>query len=107
MVIMFDLMIYNATIIDGSGAPPKTGNLAIKDGKIVAVGQIEEFEKIGEIGEDAIEMVDAQGLCLAPGFIDSHSHGDQALGLDCSALSKLAQGITTEIAGQCGLSLFP
>lgn len=96
---MFDLLIRNATLVDGSGGPSYTGDLVVTKGKIAAIGAL------GSVL--AREVVNGTGLCLAPGFIDAHSHGDMALGQDCNALSKLCQGITTEIAGQCGTSPFP
>ncbi len=95
---MIDLLIQNATIVDGSGNAPFIGDIAIREGRITQIGQIEK---------EAKNKIDATGLCASPGFIDAHSHGDQALGTDCSGLSKLSQGVTTEIIGPCGISAFP
>jgi len=95
---MTDLLIKNATIVDGSGSASFVGDIAIQEGKISNVGHIEENAK---------KVMDASGLYASPGFIDAHSHGDQALGTDCSGLSKLSQGVTTEIVGPCGTSAFP
>lgn len=96
---MYDLIIKNALIYDGSGNPPFLGNVAVMGGKIAAV-----------TGEDlgiAQKVVDAQGLALSPGFIDAHSHADYAVATDPHRLHVLQMGCTTEIAGQCGVTLSP
>ena len=67
---MYDLLIQNVRLIDGTGAPWTWGSLAVRDGKIAAVGAVEG---------PAREVVDGEGACLAPGFIDIHSHSDGAL----------------------------
>lgn len=96
-----DLYIHNANIIDGTGKPAFMGSVGIAAGRIACVheGQGEQFP--------ASELLDAKGMCLCPGFIDAHSHGDLMLESDFSALSKLSQGITTQVAGQCGASMCP
>lgn len=96
---MFDLIIQNACIYDGSGKAPFMGSVAIENGKIVAVDT--------EISDQAAEVLDAQGLALSPGFIDAHSHSDRALFLDPHRLHVLRMGVTTEISGQCGHSNSP
>ena len=95
---MFDFIIKNATIYDGSGAPSYVSDVAVKDGKIAAIGR--------DLGE-AAEVLDAEGLSLAPGFIDSHSHADNSILWHPERTHVLRQGITTEIAGQCGVTLSP
>ena len=95
---MFDLLIQNATVYDGSGAPAYLTDVAVKDGKIAAIGR--------ELGS-AKETLDAEGLALAPGFIDSHSHGDMSLFHDANRDHVLKMGVTTEVGGNCGHSLFP
>ena len=95
---MHSLVISNALIYDGSGAPPFVGSVAIDGGKITAVGQ--------DLGA-AETVVDAHGLSLSPGFIDVHSHADYALADDPYRLHVLRQGVTTEIAGNCGKTLSP
>lgn len=92
---MLDLLIKNADIIDGSGKSAYKVNVGIKDGKI----------RIGE--RQALEEISADGLTLTPGFIDAHSHSDITLTDDFSSLSKLSQGITTHIGGNCSISMFP
>ena len=95
---MYDLIIRNARIIDGTGAPWFFGDLAVKDGKIAAMGKL---------NGDAKETVDAHGLYLAPGFIDIHSHSDGAI-LECpTAESRILQGVTTDVGGNCGSSAAP
>lgn len=95
---MLDLIIKNATIIDGSGCLRFRGDVGVSKGKIVSVGNVD--------GE-AAETIDANGCVLAPGFIDVHAHGDLFSHVDPLCASKLRQGITTEIAGQCGLGPAP
>lgn len=94
---MLDILIKNASIVDGTKAPIYIGDVGIKDGKIVLDG----------LPDAAEQVIDATGLHLTPGFIDMHSHGDLPLGHDFAKLCKVSQGITTEIAGQCGASMFP
>jgi N-acyl-D-amino-acid deacylase len=94
---MLDVLIKNARIIDGSGNPSYHGNVGIKDGKLVMANG----------SEAATQVIDAAGRCLAPGFIDAHSHGDMILGTEDAHLFKTTQGVTTEVVGQCGLSMAP
>ena len=94
---MLDCLIKNARIIDGTGAPAYDGHLGIKDGKLV----------IANGSEEAAQVIDAAGRCVTPGFIDAHSHGDLILGSEDAHLFKTTQGVTTEIVGQCGLSMAP
>ena len=96
---MVDLIIRNAKLVDGTGAPWQMGDLAVQDGKIVAVGCIPEME--------AKETIDAQGKVLSPGFVDIHSHSDFAISGVPFAESRVLQGITTEIGGDCGMSAAP
>lgn len=94
---MLDVLIKNAKIIDGSGRPAFTGCIGIKDGKIAVVRETEK----------AADVIDAAGRYVVPGFIDAHSHGDLILGSEDARLFKTTQGVTTEITGQCGLSMTP
>ena len=96
---MFELIIRNGKIIDGSAAPQEKGDLAISAGRIVDIGPLENCSAQTEI--------DAQGLVVCPGFIDMHSHED---GLNLiSALEEgfICQGITSTVTGNCGISLAP
>ena len=89
----FDLLITNARIIDGTGGPSVTGSVAVRDGRIAAVGRVSGA---------ATRTVDAGGKVLAPGFIDPHSHTDLTLLTDGNAESKIRQGVTTEVIGESG-----
>lgn len=95
---MFDYIIRNALILDGSGGEGYQSDVAIADGKIAAVG---------DVGNDARRIIDGAGLVLAPGFIDMHSHTDAGLFVDAKAESKITQGVTLELCGNCGFSSAP
>jgi dihydroorotase/N-acyl-D-amino-acid deacylase len=88
----YDLLIINGHILDGSGSPWFEGSVAIKDGRIAAVGRLPRAT--------ARRVIDAQGLTVAPGFIDLHSHSDFTLLVDGKGESKIRQGVTTEILGE-------
>ena len=96
---MFDYLIRNAQIIDGSGAPAFSGDVAVSGGTIAAVGQL------GSI--PAARVIDGGGQYLTPGFIDIHRHGDAALFRPGYGRAELAQVVTTVLNGNCGLSLAP
>lgn len=95
---MYDLIIKNANILDGSGSEAFVGDIAITDGKIAA---------IGTNLTDAKEILDVAGLTVSPGWIDSHSHSDSAVLAYPDQLEKIEQGITFSITGQCGGSATP
>ena len=95
---MFDLIIKNANIIDGTGLPSFTGDIAVEDGIIVNRGN--------DLGE-AKSIIDAKGLTLAPGFIDSHTHYDAQLTWDPWANPSPKLGVTTIIIGNCGFTIAP
>lgn len=94
---MYDILIQNAKIIDGTGEKAYIGDVAVKDGKL----------HLHPARAEAANVIDAAGKCLAPGFIDAHSHGDLILGTQDAHLFKTTQGVTTELTGQCGLSMCP
>lgn len=91
----YDMVFRNVEIYDGSGQDGFVADVGIKDGKIVAVGRDLELGRAEK---------DCRGLCLAPGFVDVHTHSDYQMFVDQSRLCKLMQGVTFEIGGQCGWS---
>ncbi|HVR86267.1 MAG TPA: D-aminoacylase [Planctomycetota bacterium] len=87
----YDLVLRGGSIVDGTGAPAETGDVALRGDRIVAVGAVP--------GRGRAE-IDARGLVVAPGFIDMHSHSDYLLLEDGAAQSKIRQGVTTEVLGE-------
>ncbi|HBQ41166.1 MAG TPA: amidohydrolase, partial [Halieaceae bacterium] len=96
---MYQLKITNALVCDGSGTPAYRGDVAVQDGKIMAVGT--------RLDGDAATVIDAQGRALAPGFIDSHTHFDAQITWDGLATPSLEHGVTTVINGNCSLTMAP
>ncbi len=92
-------LIKNALIIDGSGAPGYRGDLRFENGKIISVGTLEQLA--------TDNIINANGMVLTPGFIDSHSHHDSDLDDSTAATAAISQGITTIVAGNDGSSNFP
>ena len=95
----FDLLIHGGTIIDGTRAPRFEADLGIVGGRIAAIGELAD--------RPARETLDATGRIVAPGFIDSHTHDDQALLSQPDMSFKVSQGVTTVVAGNCGISVAP
>jgi N-acyl-D-amino-acid deacylase len=96
---IYEIAILNGIIVDGSGNPWFKANIAIEDGRISAISRHEYF--------NAERVIDASGLIVAPGFIDIHSHSDVTLLVDPLAESKVMQGVTLEVVGNCGSSAAP
>ena len=94
---MFDLIIKKGSIVDGTGKEMFRGDIAVKDGKIISIGDLEESE--------AKAYIEAKGLIVSPGFIESHGHAE-IFPVSFPA-NKIRQGVTTEIIGHCGVSLYP
>lgn len=95
----FDLVLRNAVIIDGSGAPRFEGDIAVRKSVIA---------RLGAIGDARAEReVDLRGMVAAPGFIDAHTHDDRLMLSDPDMAAKVSQGVTTVVAGNCGVSLAP
>jgi N-acyl-D-aspartate/D-glutamate deacylase len=95
----FDILIKGGRVVDGSGAPSFLADVGVRDEKIVAVGKLDRT--------DAVRELDVNGLVVSPGFIDSHSHDDLVFFVDPTNASKLMQGVTTVVTGNCGASLAP
>ncbi|MDA1016152.1 MAG: D-aminoacylase, partial [Planctomycetota bacterium] len=87
-----DILIRNGRVVDGTGNPWFHANLAVRAGRIVAVGKLDDWT--------AKRSIDAKGLVVSPGFIDIHSHSDLLLLQDGHAQSKIRQGVTTEVLGE-------
>ncbi|MBQ1092891.1 amidohydrolase family protein [Streptomyces sp. B93] len=100
-----DLVIRDADVVDGSGAPSYRADVAIDDGRIVSI--VKEAAAAGCQRPTATRELDAEGLVLSPGFIDMHAHSDLALLRDPDHSAKAAQGVTLEVIGQDGLSYAP
>lgn len=94
----FDTIIRNGFIYTGDGSPPFKGDVGIKDGRISA---------LGKLGNYADHITDAKGMAISPGFIDLHTHTDTNLFQSAEGDSRIYQGITTDIGGNCGGSPFP
>jgi N-acyl-D-amino-acid deacylase len=94
-----DVLIRGGLLLDGTGAAGRPGDIAIRDGRIAAIGR--------ELRGEAAKVIDARGLAVAPGFIDIKTHSDFTLPINPRAESKVRQGVTTEIVGHCGFSVAP
>lgn len=95
---MHDLVIRGATLYDGSGNAPRTGDVAVKDGKIAS---------IGTVTEGARRTLDADGLALAPGIVDLHTHYDAQITWDATLSPSPSLGVTTVVMGNCGFGIAP
>ncbi|WP_372016657.1 N-acyl-D-amino-acid deacylase family protein [Pseudoxanthomonas sp. 10H] len=95
----FDLLVRGALVLDGRDTPGVPGDVAVRDGRIVAIGALD--------GGGAARVVDGTGLALAPGFIDVHTHDDLEVIRAPAMPAKLSQGVTTVVVGNCGISASP
>src|SRR5215469_8998254 len=98
-MLICDTLIRNANVIDGSGNAAQLLDVGLCAGRIAEIGS--------SISAKAANVVEADGLCLAPGFIDVHTHDDTSVIETPEMLPKISQGVTTVIVGNCGISASP
>ena len=102
---MFDLKLLGGTVIDGTGVPGYLADIGVKDGRIVEVMRRAAADP-GLPGE-ASETIDATGLVVAPGFVDIHTHYDGQVSWDSLLEPSSGHGVTTVVAGNCGVGFAP
>src|ERR1700759_5077427 len=95
----YDLLIRNGTLVDGSGLPRQRCDVAVAGGRIVGIGRFE--------GEAAATTIDAEGLIVAPGFIDGHTHVDAQIFWNHEGSNSCWHGVTSVVMGNCGFTLAP
>src|SRR5688572_363288 len=98
MTERYDLVIRNASVIDGTRAPRFQADIGISSGRVASIGKVKEKGRT---------EIDASGKIAAPGFIDAHTHDDRLMLSSPDMAPKVSQGVTTVVAGNCGISLAP
>ena len=102
-----DLLIRGGTVVDGSGSPGRLADVLVRGDRILAVHDLSEAAGAAGEGLVAAQVIDARGLVVSPGFVDIHTHSDFSLLLDPSGESKVRQGVTTEVIGNCSYTAYP
>ena len=98
MAAEFDLVVRNGTVLDGTGSPAREADVAVKDGRIAAVGNV---------AGAGCEEIDAKGLAVTPGFVDIHTHYDGQATWDQRFVPSSGHGVTTVVMGNCGVGFAP
>jgi len=99
--VIFDLVVRNGRVVDGTGAPARAADVGIRAGRIAEIGDL------GDLDQSAHRTIDADGAVVAPGFVDLHSHYDAQVFWDPTLSPSCLHGVTTVVAGNCGLTLAP
>ena len=101
------VLIKNGSIYDGTGSDPFYGSILINDDRIAEIIKGDVADAVPELLDNADTIIDANGRCVTPGFIDQHRHADLAIFRDSFGPQELSQGITTIGTGVCGFSYAP
>src|SRR5439155_24010692 len=96
---VYDFLVQDAQVVDGTGSPWYQADVAVRDGRIAAIGRLK--------GQAASRTIQADGLVLCPGFVDAHVHGDAVMLGDPAMEAAVRQGVTTFIIGQDGIGFAP
>src|SRR5438105_13089595 len=95
----FDLVGRNGYVVDGTGLPRRRVDVGVRNGRVARVGHLD--------GDGATEEIDAEGMIVAPGIVDAHTHYDPQITFDPYATMSCHHGVTTVVAGNCGFSVAP
>src|SRR5467141_1568174 len=99
---VFDLLLRGGLLVDGTGAPGRSADVGVLGDRIVTVGDLSATDPRG-----VPLVIDAKGLVVCPGFVDPHGHSDASLFVDGALVSHLRQGFTTQLSGNCGMTVAP